>query len=345
MFCPEVFGKVSEKVSFESVFGLAKFESLARILNSSKLVKNISGSDPIVPAGKSISTDPFVMVAGIRYLTLNDIVKSLKCSVLSDNGKGFAKITKGGATVQLTAGQDCILYQTSKIYLLHRLKLNLKDILVSYDDYLKVLVPLLAINLIPGKAPALKTIVLDPGHGGKDPGAINAYLNLSEKTLALQIATSLKAELIKRGYVVTLTRETDTFVELVNRPAKAKDADLFMSLHLNSATNTSAQGVEIFTLKRAKNFSGNTFDSWNLIAAYSVLSAFGKTTSFTNRGIKMAEFAVLKSLACPGILVELGFISNDVEAKKLLDINFQKKIIQGLADGVVKYGENLKKKR
>jgi N-acetylmuramoyl-L-alanine amidase len=57
----------------------------------------------------------------------------------------------------------------------------------------------------------------------------------------------------------------------------------------------------------------------------------------------MGEFAVLKSLACPGILVELGFISNDAEAKKLIGANFQKKIIKGLADGIVKYGDNLKK--
>jgi N-acetylmuramoyl-L-alanine amidase len=262
-----------------------------------------------------------------------------------NNGKGFAKITKGGATVQFTAGQDCIIYQTSKIYLLHGLKFGLGGILVSYDDYLKILVPLLAMNLITEKTPALKTIVLDPGHGGKDPGAINTRLNFLEKILALQIAILLKAELIKRGYAVTLTRETDSFIELKDRPAKAKNADLFVSLHLNSATNLSAQGVEVFTIRRTKNFSGNAFDPWNLIAAYSVVSAFEKMTNFSNRGIKMAEFAVLKSLLCPGILVELGFISNDAEAKKLADSAFQKKIVQGLADGIVKYGENLKKKR
>jgi N-acetylmuramoyl-L-alanine amidase len=282
---------------------------------------------------------------GVRYLALDDIVKSLKCSIVSDNGKGSVKITKGGATVQLTAGQNYILYQTSKIYLSHEFNFASKSICVSHEDYLKVLVSLLAINLISEKTSALKTIVLDPGHGGKDPGATNGRLNLFEKTLALQIATLLKAELVKRGYVVVLTRESDIFIELKDRPAKAKNADLFVSIHLNSATNSSAQGTEIYTLERNKNLPGNAFDSCNLIAAYSILSAFEKATNSINRGIKMAKFAVLKSLACPGVLVEVGFINNDVEAKKLVDVDFQKKIVQGLVDGIVKYGENLKKKQ
>ncbi|MDR1591230.1 MAG: N-acetylmuramoyl-L-alanine amidase [Puniceicoccales bacterium] len=318
---------------------------LVDILKIGKLKTCGDESSSIISPQKGITPSPFLTFAGIRYLSLSDIVKSLKCSIVLNNSNGFAKITKGGATVQLTAGQSYILYQTSKIYLSHELKFNLGNILVSYDDYLKVLVPLLAINLIAEKTPVLKTIVLDPGHGGKDPGAINARLNFSEKMLVLQMAMLLKAELVKRGYAVILTRETDSFVELKDRPTKAGRADLFVSLHLNSATNSSAQGVEIFTLRRTKNFSGNTFNPWNLMAAYSVLSAFEKTTNFSNRGVKMAEFVVLKSLPCPGILVELGFISNDAEAKKLADAAFQRKIIQGLADGIVKYGENLKKKR
>jgi N-acetylmuramoyl-L-alanine amidase len=313
------------------------------IAGSTVLQEKVSSADLAILQKKTFSAD--LTIAGVRYLPLDDIVKSLKCSILSNNGKGLVKITKGGATMQLTAGQDFILYQGVKIYLLHSLKLRLKDVLVSYEDYLKVLVSLLSVNLIPEKAPALKTIVLDPGHGGKDSGAVNARLNLYEKTLTLQIAQKLKGELVKRGYVVTLTRETDTFVELGDRPAKAKNAGLFVSLHANSATNASASGVEIFTLKRAEKFPGNAFDPWNSIAAYLVLSSLGKATNFTDRGVKMAEFVVLKLLSCPGILVELGFISNDVEAKKLMDAVFQAKIVEGLVDGIVRYGENLKKKR
>jgi N-acetylmuramoyl-L-alanine amidase len=357
---------LSPKIFGENIPGRALVSArTARAKNVLGLDKPLTGkvgSDPIVPAPKSVipasksvstivptpksvSTNPFVTFAGIRYLALGDVAKSLKCSIVSDNGKGSAKITKGGATVQLTAGQNRILYQTSKIYLSHELRLDGKSIYVSYDDYLNVLVSLLASNLIPGKPPTLKTVVLDPGHGGKDPGAINGRLNFSEKTLALQIAILLKEELGKRGYVVILTRESDIFIDLKDRPTKAKNADLFVSIHLNSATNSSAQGVEIYTLKRGENFLGNAFDFWNLIAAYSMLSTFEKTTGFTNRGIKMAEFAVLKPLPCPGVLVEVGFVSNDGEARNLADVDFQKKIVQGLADGIAQYGENLKKGR
>ncbi|MDR2812863.1 MAG: N-acetylmuramoyl-L-alanine amidase [Puniceicoccales bacterium] len=338
-FSPKVFGGTILGKHLE----ITRVEKPTNVLDFCQLTKYTTRNSPVVLEKKNIAINPFVILGGVRYLALDDINKSLRCSVLSDNGKGSVIITKGGATVQLTAGQDYIHYQSTKIYLLHGLKFGFRGVLVSYDDYLKVLVPLLAINLITEKTPALKTIVLDPGHGGKDPGAINTRLNISEKVLTLSLAMSLKSKLNEKGYTIILTRDSDRFVELRDRPTKARNMDLFVSLHINSATNSSAQGIEIFTLRRGKFFSGNAFDPWNLIAAYSVLSVLVEATGFTNRGIKMAEFAVLKPLTCPGILVELGFISNDAEARKLTDANSQKKIIQGLVDGIVKYGENLKK--
>jgi N-acetylmuramoyl-L-alanine amidase len=344
------FGKII--LFYPEVFGGSCLESLARFFGSSKPTKSVSSTVP--PKKESVSSLP-VTFNGVPYLHLSDVAKSLKCNIPLGEQNGSAKIKKGGATMQLDTGKDFVLYQGIKIYLLHPLRLGFKglprlgasfgDILLGYDDYSTVLLPLLSIDLIPQKPPTLKTIVLDPGHGGKDSGAVNGRLNLLEKTLTLQIAQLLKVELVKRGYAVTLTRETDVFVELGDRPAKARNADLFVSLHINSAINASANGVEVYTLKRALKFPGNAFDPWNLIGAYSILSAMVKETNLTNRGVKMAEFAVLKTLQCPGILFEIGFINNDAEAKKLADTAFQAKIVRGLADGIEKYGENLKKKR
>lgn len=281
--------------------------------------------------------------AGVKYLTLDEVAQLLQMKVLPEAKKNQATLTKGQAVVRFATGDNFVTYQQSKIFLAQKIVFSGGKLHISHDDYSQVLVPLLALHLVREKKPSLRTIVIDPGHGGRDPGAVNAGLGLSEKTLVLQIAKLFQAELVKGGYGATLTRGDDTFIELKNRPTKAKKADLFISLHLNSATNPLAHGVEIFTLVRAKNFPGNACDPWNLIAGYSFLSAFAAATGFENRGLKTAEFAVLKPLAVTGILVEMGFLSNAEEGKKLADPLFQKKIVQGLVKGIEKYATNLGK--
>jgi N-acetylmuramoyl-L-alanine amidase len=286
-----------------------------------------------------------IFIGGKRYLTLGEVRKSLCLTTLSDTKKGQLTLKKSAAKVQFSSGKDYITYQQSKIFLTHKLIFRDGDLLVSYEDYLGVLVPLLALNLIKGQTPAIRTIAIDPGHGGKDPGATNANLHIYEKDITLQIAKLLKTELLRAGFLVIETRTADTFVELRDRPLRAKGADFFISIHGNASSKKSAHGAEIFTLRRAKNYGGNAFDPWNLIGAYSLLSAFTQVTKLENRGLKMAEFAVLKSLDMPGVLVEVGFISNDGEGKKLMDPVFQKKIVEGLVEGIKKYRTNLGKRR
>ncbi|MDR0590409.1 MAG: N-acetylmuramoyl-L-alanine amidase [Puniceicoccales bacterium] len=281
--------------------------------------------------------------AGVKYLTLDEVAQSLQMKALPEAKKNQATLTKGRAAVRFAAGDNFITYQQSKIFLAQKIVLSGEKLHISRDDYSQVLVPLLAPHLVREKKPALRTIAIDPGHGGRDPGAVNASLGLSEKTLALQIAKLFQAELEKRGYRATLTRDGDRFIGLKDRPAAAKNADFFISLHFNSATNHLAHGAEVFTLTRAKNFPGNACDPWNLIAGYSFLSAFIAATGFENRGLKTAEFAVLKPLAVPGVLIEMGFLSHLGEAKKVADPLFQRKIMQGLVDGVEKYATNLSK--
>ncbi|MDR1435112.1 MAG: N-acetylmuramoyl-L-alanine amidase [Puniceicoccales bacterium] len=285
------------------------------------------------------------MIAGNRYLTLDEISKSLQLKTLLDSKKGQIILTKGGAQIQFSSGQDYITYQQSKIFLAHSILFQGNDLLVSYGDYLNVLVPLLAINLVSKKKPSLKTIAIDAGHGGKDSGATNSNLHIFEKDITLQIAKLLKTELLREKFLVIETRATDIFIELKDRPFKAKNADFFISIHGNASANKSAHGVEVFTLKRSENATGNAFDPWNLIAGYCVLSKLAAVTKFENRGLKMEKFAVLKSLTIPGILVEIGFITNDAEGKKLADPLFQKQIVQGLVDGIKNYSKNLSKKR
>jgi N-acetylmuramoyl-L-alanine amidase len=278
------------------------------------------------------------------YLPLGEIAKLLQLKILIPMKNGQMTMGKGSAVIQFTQGQNFITYQKSKIFLAHKLIIRDRALCINYEDYLQVLVPLLAIKLIEGQTPALKTIAIDPGHGGKDPGAVNPRLHIFEKNINLEIAQRLKTALTQCGFLVLETRSTDVFVSLEDRPAKVNKADLFISIHSNASTDPLAHGLEIFTLKRAQAYRANAFDPWNLIAAYSILSTLSQNTCLENRGVKMAEFAVLKYLSIPGILIELGFVSNDDEAKKLMDPLFQEKIVQGLVEGIKKYNANLGKR-
>ncbi|MDR1366428.1 MAG: N-acetylmuramoyl-L-alanine amidase [Puniceicoccales bacterium] len=320
--------------------------------------KNLSKKTPTkkssaTQAPKSDSATPFLIINGITHLSMKDIAQSLQSKILLNNGKGSATMTKGGATVQFNTRQDHIVYQDVPINLINKPKLNNKEIFVSYTDYSSVLIPLLATNLIQGETPKLKTVVIDAGHGGKDSGAINQRLNISEKTLTLKTAQLLQKHLIKQQKNVIMTRETDIYKNLKDRSKDAANADVFISIHINAAQNASAHGMEcyIYTpkdslLENIKNNSSQKISPlWNIPLAYCMNSALQKETKLTNRGVKKANFAVLKELPCPGILIELGFISNDEEAAKLNNPTFQEKIVQGLINGLKKYEENLKKTR
>lgn len=279
--------------------------------------------------------------SSIRYLKLSEIKCSLKFSTRPLAGGGMLA-EKQGVTIKIFPNKDTITYQQSDIFLQNSTKKQGSEILVSYADYLNILVPLLAVNLVTQKAPKVQTIILDPGHGGKDPGAENSLLHLQEKTLTLTLAQQLKTELQKKGYKVELTRDGDRFLELKERSTYSKNGQLFISIHLNSATNKQALGAEIYTLKRGQNFSGNKFDAWNLIAAYTLLSTHTEKMNLKNRGVKCSNFGVLKDLNCPGVLLEVGFVSNNDEAKKFTDAASQKNFVQGFVEGIEKYSNIVK---
>ena len=198
-------------------------------------------------------------------------------------------------------------------------------------------------------------IVLDPGHGGKDHGAIGTLTN--EKKITLRLAKKT-AELLKaNGYTVHLTRESDLFLALADRPAKAAklEADLFVSIHVNAAANRTISGVETFALTPAgapssngsevvnRRYAGNAFDFNNLLLAYHIQKSLLARTSAVDRGIKRARFAVLRDLKCPGVLAEVGFITNAAEERKLADDAYLDKLARAIADGILSYHKSLLK--
>lgn len=176
-----------------------------------------------------------------------------------------------------------------------------------------VVVALLALH---GVAAAQMKIVIDPGHGGSDPGGVGT--GMQEKNVVLDVSKRFKALLDADTadnagggkWTSLMTRSTDVFVSLAGRSAYSNNqgADRFMSIHSNAFGDTSANGIETFSLSAA----GTAAQLRNLVQA-EMISAWG----LTNRGNKTANFAVLRDTAAPAVLHELAFITNPTDAAKL----------------------------
>jgi len=190
----------------------------------------------------------------------------------------------------------------------------------------------------PSRAPAAKLaakakpgsrgrIVLDAGHGGRDPGAISP-IGIREKDVVLA-TTLLAAELLGRaGADVTLTRSDDTFVPLNERAdvANRLSADLFASIHADSCRDPSVRGFTIYVARAARPESLALAD--RIERRLSVLG-------IASRGVRRANYRVLVRTACPAVLVELGYLSNITEAAKLSRSSYRRKLAGAIAEGLL----------
>lgn len=200
-------------------------------------------------------------------------------------------------------------------------------------------------------------VVLDAGHGGEDTGT-SGHGGSIEKILVLDIARKVGAHLKQDGLTVHLTRADDRFITLEERPAKARrwKADLFVSIHANSAGNKSARGAETFVLTAAgypstssavarptkkEPYPGNRHDAPSALLGYAIQKALLKQTGTTDRGLRRARFVVLREAPCPAALVECGFLSHTEEAKKMLQPAYREKVALGIYQGIVAYRANL----
>ena len=211
-----------------------------------------------------------------------------------------------------------------------------------------------------------KTIVIDPGHGGKDPGALGTR-TLQEKGIVLSISEKLREVLTAKGYTVLMTRDTNRFIPLKKRTefATQHKADLFLSIHANGSESTRANGIETYYLDvtstdsaaekiaaRENINSGYSIQELETLLegliqesksedskrlAQSVQQALVQSTGAVNRGVKHARFVVLIGTKVPAILIETGFVSNPVEGQKLATSAYQHKIATAIAQGVDRF--------
>jgi len=173
------------------------------------------------------------------------------------------------------------------------------------------------------------TVVIDAGHGGKDPGA-RSILGFYEKGINLSVALDVARLLEQRGLRVKMTRTDDYFVELEDRAAIANnlDADLFVSIHSDSFPKNTRRG---FTVYIANSASSSSRRAANAIAR----SMSG--TGLNSFGIQTANYHVLTDTRGPAVLVEMGYLSNRSEAALLRSSSFQDRLAQAVADGISDY--------
>ncbi|WP_214781607.1 N-acetylmuramoyl-L-alanine amidase [Exiguobacterium sp. S3] len=176
-------------------------------------------------------------------------------------------------------------------------------------------------------------IVLDPGHGGKDPGAVNG--SFYEKTIVLDVTKRVEAYLrSKYDYNVRLTRSTDVYLTLDQRVAAAKSlrGDLFVSMHVNAAGSSSAKGVETFYSSRSAHSARS-----RVLASNIQSNLAGKMSGMSNRGLKTANYYVITYNTMPSALVELGFISSPTDLTYLRSNTSRQQMAEGVAEGIAKY--------
>ncbi len=183
-----------------------------------------------------------------------------------------------------------------------------------------------------GSAIQGRIIVIDAGHGGKDPGASKA--SAIEKIITLKTATKLKNKLEAAGAIVKMTRTGDTYPTLDERVAFAKKnyGEIFISIHVNSASSESAKGTETYY-----SVTNNENEKEDFALATNINSQIVKNANMNDRKVKRADFVVIKGLTMPSVLVELGFVSNSEDRAKLVNDKYVDIFAQSIYNGITQY--------
>ena len=231
----------------------------------------------------------------------------------------------------------------------------------------------------PEGAQRKRVVMLDPGHGGIDPGALSRGRRHREKDITLAMARQLRDILIRRGrYHVVLTRDRDIFVRLRERiaMARAAGADVFISLHADSIRNRKVRGASVYTLSEKASdreaadlaakenksdliagvdLTGESAEVTNILIdlaqretmnhsaefARILVREMRRNTKFLRRSHRFAGFAVLKAPDVPSVLVEMGYLSNSNDVRQLTSVSYRAGLAAAIADGVDAYFASL----
>ena len=357
-------------------FNINKYDKRLKQLNSSKTTKAKFQNPLKIESNyiKLLSINPIkIKLSKKMYVKFSTLYRKGKYYKIFDIYN--AKVNK--TTVKKIGNIILKISQNNKKRVRIVLNSN-KKFKIKYNSKPNLVITILNQSKNTKKQPYIKTymkknriIVIDAGHGGKDPGGIGAY-HIKEKNIVLPLAKYLKYELTQRGYKVYLTRDRDTFITLKNRTkfANRKKADLFISLHCNIAPkHPEIYGIETYFLsparstkaKRVAKLENSAIGNLRTTTQNIVLNFLNKNRIIDSTklaldiqksliynlkrhyrrikdgGVRPAPFWVLVGTQMPAILIETGFISNKQEALRLKNKTYQKRYAKYIAEGIDNY--------
>lgn len=313
----------------------------------------VVGGIPATPA-KAVPALRSRKFGKIDYVKLADGAAQLGLK-LTKSDRGRRVVLRGpGVSAEIEQDTRDVTVNGVRVLLGDKTEDARGEIYVSRADYERCLAPMLK----PGVGatlplPGTKVVVLDPGHGGRDNGT-----SLKEKVYALDVALRAKKLLQAAGFRVVMTREDDVYLSLAERPAiaLANKADLFVSIHFNAiGGDTKTAGVEVYTFppQHQRGTAGwspgekdnsedeaapvNRFDYWSNVLAHAIHRRFVRDLKVFDRGKKLMHLGVLRSLRCPGVLVECGFLTSEAEAKKISTAAYRDELAATIVKGVREY--------
>ena len=287
---------------------------------------------------------------GRRYVPLADVTAFYKLAPPQIEGNTFT-LTGQGRTIRGTAGGREVFINNVKYVLCFDMVSKGGQFLISAMDVTKIIEPVMR----PGKikdATAVRTVILDAGHGGHDSGATGPFG--SEKDAALDVVLRAKKLLEENGYNVRLTRATDVFIPLETRPSLANKYPnaVFVSVHFNKSAVGGASGIETYALAPRgvpsmdeehlsysdfRLYPGHARDSENIALATAMHSSLLRHLRLYDRGIKRARFLVIRDIVIPGVLLEGGFMNHPLDARQIAGTAYRDAFASAILEGVNRY--------
>lgn len=294
-----------------------------------------------------------VRVLNRNYARLNDWARLHGFKTFRNPTSRDVLATNATSRISLRIDGTRMEFNDVAFWLSYPVLLSDGQVLVSEQDLRGVLDALAHPRRLP-QGKTVRTICLDPGHGGKEPGQKAG--NRLEKTYTLALALEVRSRLVQQGYNVILTRRDDSYVDHPDRTAMAKKAgaDLFISLHYNASpdSGSDANGMEVYAMTpegaRSTNVSadvgslrawaGNESDLHNVLLAYQLQrSLLKRLPGSEDRGVRRARFLVLRLAEMPAVLIEGGFMSNASDARWIYSETGRKKMAQAIVEGINNY--------
>ncbi len=328
---------------------------------------------------------PDLQIDGISYISIQDLSPILKCINKQERLDQRLYLHIYGETFIFLEGSSYYSYKIDSYNMHYPLQRRAADYYlptIFLTEHLPLHFEQEAVykrGVLSIKQPvdhSVQVIVLDPGHGGKDPGAVGKVLKVKEKDVNLMVALKLKTLLEKELNVrVLMTRSDDRFVSLGDRTRYANEhkADLFISIHANASKNSSPRGTETYYLATAMTSDARAVEALEnkVVELYEggasarskydgldfILSDLSQTEHLQSsnelassvqqnliagcqaydRGVKQANFYVLKGAFMPSVLIELGFLSNAEEERLLINDEYQQRLARTIFEGLKRF--------